>query len=264
MQTARLVASNCMQQQPPHAWHLLGGRERAGRLPCCVFERRSRGVQGGGSSARQRGCVPRAEVYYCCACGRPGRPSPPASIPLSLHARTPPSLTEHAGLCAVCASRQAKIFGGFVRWFFDLAPPSAEVAGRTVLTAASTAYRCGAGARIARAREREWVVQPMHGYCKSARERLAPPGLPPPKLAWDLLVVPLYRRTAGTRCLRRPRGPCTSTCSSGSRWRPWRSRGRPSPSCRASCAGRCGESGPGPGGAVGHGRAMGRVGPVRQ
>ncbi|GFR45865.1 hypothetical protein Agub_g7316 [Astrephomene gubernaculifera] len=36
---------------------------------------------------------------------------------------------------------QTKIFGGFVRWFFDLPPPAAEVPGRTALTTASTAFR---------------------------------------------------------------------------------------------------------------------------
>ncbi|GLC45490.1 hypothetical protein PLESTM_001741500 [Pleodorina starrii] len=36
---------------------------------------------------------------------------------------------------------QTKIFGGFTRWFFDLPPPAADIPGRTVLTAASTAFR---------------------------------------------------------------------------------------------------------------------------
>ncbi|GIL93104.1 hypothetical protein Vretifemale_20563 [Volvox reticuliferus] len=36
---------------------------------------------------------------------------------------------------------QTKIFGGFVRWFFDLPAPTTDVPGRTVLTTASTAYR---------------------------------------------------------------------------------------------------------------------------
>lgn len=43
-----------------------------------------------------------------------------------------------------CATRQilqAKIFGGFTRWFFDVPPPAPDVPGRTILTTASTAYR---------------------------------------------------------------------------------------------------------------------------
>ncbi|GIL50277.1 hypothetical protein Vafri_6487 [Volvox africanus] len=36
---------------------------------------------------------------------------------------------------------QTKIFGGFVRWFFDVPPPGVDIPGRTVLTTASTAYR---------------------------------------------------------------------------------------------------------------------------
>lgn len=167
-------------------------------------------------------------------------------------------LTYH---CAIRQILQAKIFGGFTRWFFDVPPPAPDVPGRTILTTASTAYRYSVASappgpvhlnlQVRRSELWGWCVT----WIPCLRVHVVGVLL--------LLPVPVAASPASScskahHCLKHhaavafltgdlcnpskpvPAIPCNPliTRSFVSRWPPWRCRGSRGPSCRAWRTGR--------------------------